>query len=78
VPRRKLRDVGGEIVWQHYRSLESALKSAYPHDSWRSDKFLADRLVHGHWRDTSAMRAFFDRIGPELGVKQVCVHRQNL
>ncbi len=37
---------------------------------------LADRLVHGHWRDTSAMRAFFDRIGPELGVKQV--HRQNL
>lgn len=63
--------MGGAKLWDYFPTLSAALKTVYPHEPWSSRKFLADRMQFGHWKNVESLRAFFDRVGPELGVNEV-------
>ena len=55
-----------------YTSVERFVQSHFPHYPWDSDKFLdTSRLPYHFYHDEDKQRELMDRIGRDLGVKDV-------
>jgi len=73
VSRKRVTELGGQGLFQHYPSLEAALTTVYPEYRWDSARFLTPGKLrkNGFWADVNNQRQFLDTIGRELGVTQV-------
>ena len=61
---------GGQMLFRYYPSLESLLQAVYPNHSWESSKF-EEKEVRGKWKLVANQRHLLDKVGPDLGVKEV-------
>src|SRR4051812_23423847 len=68
VTQKDFHRAGGRALFNHHASLESALKVAYPEYPWDPQRFPTP---HGYWRDINNQRMELERIGRQLGVKEV-------
>ena len=58
------------MLFRYYPSLESLLQAVYPNHAWESSKF-EEREVRGYWKLVANQRHLLDKVGPDLGVKEV-------
>jgi len=73
ITRKEITQRGGSALFNHYPSLEQALRTVYPDFPWQSMRF-SDKQPKGHWADMKNQRELVEKIGVELGVKEVCKH----
>ena len=72
ISRKDVVKNGGRRIFNCYRSLPQALQTIYSDFEWDSTKFEQKKPRRkGLWHDKSYQRHQIERIGTELGVKQV-------
>ena len=72
ISRKKVKAAGGEMLFARYPSMEEILQANFPDFPWKSEKFSdTSRLPAGFFDDLDKQRELLERIGRELGVKQV-------
>lgn len=63
---------GGSGLFNHYGSIESALRTIYPGVEWDSSAFIENcRAPRGHWRNPESRRKRLDKIASQLGITKV-------
>jgi len=65
--------MGGRAVLLRYASLGHALQELYPQHEWDLTKFIKTRFPAGFWNDVNNRRTVLDKIGLQLGVKEVTI-----
>jgi len=73
VTRKDILDRNGGRLFNHYETLFDALKHVYPNYSWeyRKDTPLLRQVKDGYWDNVNHQRILLQRIGQELGIKEV-------
>jgi len=75
VSRKQIERRGGSRLFGHHPTLLSALRAAYPTYPWNRDNFSerrgTGRVPRGHWANIDNQKEFIERVGKELGVKEV-------
>jgi len=57
---------GAYKLFEHYTSLEKALRAIYPNYPWSHTRFIRNL-----WRDPSNHKIILEKVGTKLGVKTV-------
>ena len=68
VTKREVKRAGGREVFDQYRSMGEALKATFPEFTWDTTRFPTPP---GYWRMPTHQRQVLERIGKDLGVKEV-------
>ena len=75
ISRKEIERRGGSRLFGHHPTLLSALRAAYPTYPWNRDNFSerrgTGRVPRGHWANKDNQKEFIERVGKELGVKEV-------
>lgn len=76
IPRSAVLVEGGGKLFKYHSSLEAMLRAVYPDFNWQSHKFdeAGRRPPPGYYAKIIHQRELLERIGEELGVKQVRYH----
>jgi hypothetical protein len=56
------------MLFAYYDSMEALLRGLHPEYPWQ---FTGNRARHGYWADVGHQRQLLDKIGQDLGIKQV-------
>jgi len=72
ITRKQVKEKGGRCLFFQHTSLADLLKACYPDFVWQQSKFREEGSTpHGYWDNAKVKREWLDKIGPQLGIKEV-------